>query len=42
MKLNKPLRAIITDMRLPGELAQLLSSIAHPYDDWQLNANKQH
>tara|TARA_R110000744_G_scaffold50709_8_gene109494 strand:+ start:3940 stop:4746 length:807 start_codon:yes stop_codon:yes gene_type:complete len=37
--LNKTISAIITEMRLSGELAQLLSSIDLPYDDWQLQAN---
>ncbi|ARD43383.1 hypothetical protein [Colwellia sp. PAMC 21821] len=37
--LNKAVSAIITEMRTSGELAQLLSSIDLPYDDWQLTAN---
>tara|TARA_R110000787_G_scaffold26979_2_gene75180 strand:- start:553 stop:690 length:138 start_codon:yes stop_codon:yes gene_type:complete len=35
-KLNKEMSAIITTMRLSGELAQLLSSVDFSYDDWQL------
>ena len=35
-KLNKKISAVIADMRLSGELTQLLSSVDFPYDDWQL------
>lgn len=35
-KLNKKISAIITEMRLLGELEQLLSTVNFPYEDWQL------
>ncbi|AZQ85158.1 hypothetical protein EKO29_14920 [Colwellia sp. Arc7-635] len=35
-KLNKKISTVIADMRLSGELTQLLSSVDFPYDDWQL------
>jgi hypothetical protein len=35
-KLNVRMSAIITQMRLSGELDELLSSIDFPYDDWQI------
>lgn len=35
-QLNKKLSAIIADMRLSGELDELLSPVDFEYDDWQL------
>ena len=35
-KLNQKISAVIADMRLSGELTQLLSSVDFPYDNWQL------
>ncbi len=35
-ELNKKVSAVIADMRLSGELTQLLSVVDFTYDDWQL------
>lgn len=36
LELNKEVSAVIADMRLSGELTQLLSVVDFTYDDWQL------
>jgi hypothetical protein len=35
-KLNKAISAIIAEMRISGELEQLLAPVNYPYDNWQL------
>lgn len=38
-KLNKKVSAVAEDMRLTGELKELLSTVDFSYDDWQLQRN---
>lgn len=38
-KLNKKVSAVVEDMRLTGELKELLSTVDFSYDDWQLQRN---